>query len=61
MSWQSFIDKSVGDKKVFTDNEVRELLLSALKYEAVLDVIFKLFLETNRVDRDTFYRALKDF
>ena len=30
-------------------------------YEAVLNVIFKLFLETNRVDRDTFYRALKDF
>lgn len=33
MSWQSFIDKSVGDKKAFTDDDVRELLLSALKYE----------------------------
>lgn len=33
MSWQSFIDRSVGDKKTFTDDDVRELLLSALKYE----------------------------
>lgn len=33
MSWQSFIDKSVGDKKVFTDKDVRKLLLQALKYE----------------------------
>ena len=33
MSWQSFIDKSVGDKKVFTDKDVMELLLQALKYE----------------------------
>ena len=30
-------------------------------YEAVLNVIFKLFLETNRVDKNTFYNALKDF
>jgi hypothetical protein len=36
MSWQSFIEKSVGDKKVFTDNDVRKLLLQALKYECDL-------------------------
>ena len=30
-------------------------------YEDVVNVVFKLFLETNRVDRDTFYNALKDF
>lgn len=30
-------------------------------YEAAVDVVFKLFLDDNRVDRDTFYNALKDF
>lgn len=33
MSWQSFIDESVGDKKEFTNDEVRKLLLPALEYE----------------------------
>lgn len=33
MSWQSFIDECVGDKKEFTNKEVRKLLLSALEYE----------------------------
>lgn len=30
-------------------------------YEAVVNIIFKLFLDNNRVNRDTFYNALKDF
>lgn len=30
-------------------------------YMAVLDVIFKIFLENNRVDKNTFYNALKNF
>ena len=30
-------------------------------YEAVLNVVFKFFLEYNRVNRDTFYNAMKDF
>lgn len=33
MSWQDFIEKSVGDKRIFTNDEVRSLLLEALKYE----------------------------
>lgn len=48
MSWQSFIDKSVGDKKTFTDDDVRKLLLSALKYEC--DYVVKSILETNVMD-----------
>lgn len=30
-------------------------------YDAVANTIFTLFLDDNRVDRDTFYNALKDF
>lgn len=33
MNWQDFIDKQISDKRTFTADEVRSLLLEALKYE----------------------------
>lgn len=33
MNWQDFIESEVGSKRTFTADEVRSLLLKALKYE----------------------------
>ena len=33
MSWTDFIESKIGDKRTFTSDEVRALLLDALKFE----------------------------
>lgn len=33
MNWSDYIDEQVGDKPTFSNNEVRDLIRSALEFE----------------------------